>query len=128
LDEATDVANVAILLVFVKYGNKDTGIAEKELLFCRPLKERTTGEDILNLTNAYFTENEIYWSRCIGICTDGATSLTGKHARFVARTKEEATNVSWTYCYIHRQALASKLMPQGLKEVLDNAVKIVNFI
>jgi hypothetical protein len=54
--------------------------------------------------------------------------MTGKHAGFVARTKEVATNVSWSHCCIHREALASKHMPQGLKEVLDDAVKIVNFI
>jgi hypothetical protein len=45
LDESTDVANVAIVLVFVRYINEDTGIAEEELLFFRSLKERTTGED-----------------------------------------------------------------------------------
>jgi hypothetical protein len=76
LDESTDVANLAILLVFEIYINEDTGIAKEELLFCCPLKERTTGEDIFNLTNAYFADNEIDWSRCIGICTDGATSVT----------------------------------------------------
>jgi hypothetical protein len=128
LDESTDVANLSILLVLVRYINEDTGIAEEELLFCRPLKEHATGEDIFNLTNAYFAENEVDWSRCIGICTGGAASMSGKHAGFVARTKEVATNVSWTHCCIHRQALASKRMPQGLKEVPDNAVKIVNFI
>jgi hypothetical protein len=92
------------------------------------LKERTTGEDIFNLTNAYFAEKEVDWSRCIGICTDGATAVTGKQAGFVARTKVVATNVSWSHCYIHREALASERMPQGLKEVLDNTVKIANFI
>jgi hypothetical protein len=77
-----------------------------------PSTERsTTGEDIFNLTNAYFAENEIDWSRCVDICTDGATSVTGKHAGFIARTKEAATNISWTDCCIHRQALASKRMP-----------------
>jgi hypothetical protein len=40
LDESMDVANLAILLVVVRYINEDAGIAEKELLFCRPLKER----------------------------------------------------------------------------------------
>jgi hypothetical protein len=128
LDESTDVANLATLLVFVRYINEDTGIAEEELLFCRPLKERTPGEDIFSLTNAYFAEKERDWCRCIGICTDGATSMTGKHAGFVARTKKVATNDYWTHCCIHRQALASKRMPQGLKEVLDNAEKIGNFI
>jgi hypothetical protein len=100
LDESTDVANLAILLVFVRYINEDT---EEELLFCRPLKERTTGEDTFSLTNAYFAENEIDWSRCADMCTDGATSVTGKQAGFVARTKEVATDVSWTHCCIHRQ-------------------------
>jgi hypothetical protein len=38
LDESTDVANLAILVVFVRYINEDTGIAEEELLFCRSLK------------------------------------------------------------------------------------------
>jgi hypothetical protein len=91
LDESTDVANLGIFLVFVRYINRDT---KEELLFCRPLKERTTGEDIFNLTNAYFAENEIDWSRYTYMCTDGVTSMTGKHAEFVARTKEVATNVS----------------------------------
>jgi hypothetical protein len=50
--------------------------------------------------------------------------MTDKHAGFVARTKEVATNVSWTHCCVHRQALASKRMPQGLKELIDNAIHI----
>jgi hypothetical protein len=92
------------------------------------LKERTIGEDIFNVRNSYFAENETDLSRCIGICTDGATSVTGKHAGFVARSKEVATDVSWTHFFIHMQALALKCMPEGLKEVLDNTWKIVNFI
>uniref|UniRef100_A0A674JCF8 HAT C-terminal dimerisation domain-containing protein n=1 Tax=Terrapene triunguis TaxID=2587831 RepID=A0A674JCF8_9SAUR len=97
LDESSDEANLAILLLFVRYVNE--GLVEDDLLFCRPLEERTTGEDIFNLTNAYFQEKEIDWSR-----------------------------FSWTHYSIHRQALATKRMPEGLKEVLDNAVKMVNFI
>ncbi|CAM4642482.1 unnamed protein product [Lepidochelys olivacea] len=54
--------------------------------------------------------------------------MTGKYTGFVARTKKVASKVSWTHCSIHRQALATNCMPDGLKEVLDNAVKMVNFI
>jgi hypothetical protein len=38
LDGSTHFTNLAILLVFVRYINEDTGIAEEELLFFRPLK------------------------------------------------------------------------------------------
>uniref|UniRef100_A0A8C3HDY0 Uncharacterized protein n=1 Tax=Chrysemys picta bellii TaxID=8478 RepID=A0A8C3HDY0_CHRPI len=126
LDESTDVANLAILLLFVRYVNE--GMVEEDLLFCRPLEERTTGEDIFNLTNAYFQEKEIDWSRCLGICTYGATSMTGKYTGFVARTKKVASKVSWTHCSIHIQALTTKHMLEGLKEMLVKAVKMVNFI
>lgn len=34
----------------------------------------------------------------------------------------------WNHCFIHREALASREMPQNLMEVLKNAVKVVNFI
>jgi hypothetical protein len=36
LDESTDVANLAISLVSVRYINEDLGIVEKDLLFFRP--------------------------------------------------------------------------------------------
>ena len=75
LDESTDVANLAIVLLFVRYINKES--VEEELLFCRPLKERTTGADIFKLTDEYFRENSIDRTHCVGICTDGAKSMTG---------------------------------------------------
>ena len=49
LDESTDVANLAILLLFVRYVNGES--VEEELQFCRSLKERTTGVDIFKLTD-----------------------------------------------------------------------------
>ncbi|CAM4590106.1 unnamed protein product [Lepidochelys olivacea] len=39
LDESTDVANLAILLLFVRYVNG--GMVEEDLLFCQPLEECT---------------------------------------------------------------------------------------
>ncbi|XP_065263663.1 deleted in malignant brain tumors 1 protein-like [Emys orbicularis] len=86
LDESTVVANLAILLLFVHYVNE--GMVEEDLLFCRPLEECTTGEDIFNLANAYSQEKEIDWSHCLDVCTDGATSMMGKYSGFVARTKK----------------------------------------
>ena len=45
-----------------------------------------------------------------------------------AKVKSVVPNASWTYCYTHRQALICKHIPDGLKSVLDDAVKIINFI
>lgn len=37
-------------------------------------------------------------------------------------------NVSWTHCFLHRQALAAKLLPSDLNDVLKEVIKIVNSI
>ncbi|CAM5112037.1 unnamed protein product [Natator depressus] len=58
----------------------------------------------------------------------GATSMLGKCTGFLAQTKKVASDVSWTHCSIHRQALVAKRMPERLKKVLDNAVKTVSVI
>jgi hypothetical protein len=54
LDETTDVAGFAVLFVIVRYINNNS--IEDEMLFCKPLKTRTTGEDIFNLVDSYLKE------------------------------------------------------------------------
>lgn len=40
----------------------------------------------------------------------------------------QCPNASWTHCSLHREALVCKTMAEDLKNVLNTAVKIVNFI
>ncbi|XP_043932352.1 zinc finger BED domain-containing protein 5-like [Protopterus annectens] len=124
-DESTDVANCAILLVIARY-LKDNEV-EENLLFCH-LSQRTRGEDIFNVIDCYFKEKEINWSNCCGLCTDGAKSMSGIYSGLHGLVMKVAPNISWSHCCIHRQSLACKNLPGELKLVLDEAVKVVNFI
>ncbi|GBM26505.1 hypothetical protein AVEN_206185-1 [Araneus ventricosus] len=47
---------------------------------------------------------------------------------YVGRIKLVAPHVAWSRCCIHRQTLAAKPLPDSLKEVLNQSVKVVNFI
>ncbi len=76
----------------------------------------------------FVRKNDIDWERCCGICSDGAKAMTGRHSGLISRVKEVAPRAVWTHCTIHRQALAAKKMPNDLRSVLDEAVKIVNLI
>lgn len=118
LDETTDVANCAQLMVYVHYV-KELSVHE-EFLFCHPLPSRTTAEEIFKVLNDFMQENNIDLGCCCGICTDGARAMTGRHSGLVKKVQEVAPAAVWTHCIIHRQALATKRMPQELK--------IVNFI
>jgi len=126
MDESTDVAGLAILLVFVRYENIHS--FEEDLLFCRPLLSNTTGVQIFGLLDGFFTENKIPWTNCIDVCTDGAKAMVGATAGAVAKIKEKSKEIRSSHCILHRHALAMKTMPFSLKNVMDDAIKIINFI
>ncbi|GBO24367.1 Zinc finger BED domain-containing protein 5 [Araneus ventricosus] len=75
VDESTDVSDLSILLVIVRYLNVNE--LEENLLLCYPLTKRCTGEDIFNAIQDYFCENEIDWAKCCGVCADGGKSMSG---------------------------------------------------
>ncbi|KAJ4945773.1 hypothetical protein JOQ06_023451 [Pogonophryne albipinna] len=124
LDETTDVADLANLMVYVRY--EHDGAAQEDFLFCQPLETRTTAEHIFQLLDAFVQENGLEWKKCVGVCTDGARAMTGRHSGVAARIKEVVPEMRWTHGSIHREALAVEKMPDGLKSVLDSAVKSVN--
>lgn len=126
LDETTDVADLANLLVYVRY--EYDGVAQEDFMFCKSLETITTAEHIFQLLNAFIQEHGLDWKRCVGVCTDGARAMTGRNSGVAARIREVAPEMRWTHCSIHREALAVKRMPDDLKSVLDCAVKTVNFI
>jgi hypothetical protein len=64
----------------------------------------------------------------VGFSSNGARALTGRHRWVVSKVKEVAPDMNWVHCSICREALASKGMPPEFKTVLDNAVKLVNYI
>ena len=120
LDESTDIGNEVNLLCFVRYIY--AGEVHDDFLFCRSLPTHTTGEAVLHSLNDFIMTNNLDWTRCVGICTDGATAMTGKHKGLVAHVRAA------THCCIQREQLAVKIMPLCLKSVLDESVKIVNKI
>ncbi|CAH0404045.1 unnamed protein product [Chilo suppressalis] len=75
MDESTDVAGLAILLVIVRYPYKSS--FEEDMLMCSSLLTNTTGEEIFNKINIFFEEHNLSWNNCIDICTDGAKAMTG---------------------------------------------------
>ena len=126
LDESTDVTNFAQLMMYVRYEYEQA--VEEEFLFCESLPSRTTANEIFKKVDDFVVANELNWENCVGICSDGAAAMTGKHGGAVTQIKQVAPGAKFTHCSIHREALACKAMPVSLKTVLDQSVKIVNFI
>ena len=54
--------------------------------------------------------------------------MSGKPTDFITRARANNSLIKWHHCFIHRVALATMKMPEELKKVFNEAVKIVNFI
>ena len=126
MDESTDVAGLAILLVFIRYIH-DCNVKE-DLLLCKPLKTHTTGECIFELIDSFFEEHNISWKDCSSVCTDGEAAMTGIYSGVVSRMKCKNPKIESIHCFLHRHVLAIKGMPSALKEVIDDVTKMVNYI
>lgn len=125
-DESTDNMNFANLLVFVRY-EKDQRLHD-DLLFCQPLPEHTTGEEIFNIMDEFMQQNKLDWKRCVGISTDGENPMVGSKQGLVSRIQTIAPDAKSAHCCIHREAFATHMISADLKNVLDEAVKIINYI
>jgi hypothetical protein len=86
-------------MVFVRYQYNFQ--IHEDLLFCRPLSGTTKGTDIFKKVGEFFLENELEWSKCIGICTDGAAAMTGRISGFKAEVRKVCPDAKYVHCIIH---------------------------
>ena len=126
LDESNDITGKAQLLAFIRFVcNEDI---TEQFLFCKPLPERSRGQDIFEIVNIYFSSCDLSWNSCISICTDGAPSMSGSVKGFITLAKQKNPRIVFTHCFLHREALASRSLVPELQKVLDEMIKIVNYI
>ncbi|UYV72327.1 hypothetical protein LAZ67_9002655 [Cordylochernes scorpioides] len=128
IDETTDITGKAHLIAFVRFIHENDII--NQFLCCRELHEFTTGKNIFNVKKitSYLEEIKVSWKLCIGICTDGAPAMTGHLKGFVALVRELSGDILVTHCFLHREALVTRYLPSELKIVLEQCVKMINYI
>ncbi|GFV09180.1 SCAN domain-containing protein 3 [Trichonephila clavipes] len=126
VDETTDITGNAQLIAFVRFIHENDII--NQFLCCRELPDFTTGKHIFQVISSYLEEIKVSWKSCIGICTDGAPAMTEHLKGFVAHVKELNEDILVTHCFLHREVLVTKFLPSDLKIVLEQCVKMVNYI
>ncbi|GFV46569.1 zinc finger BED domain-containing protein 5 [Trichonephila clavipes] len=125
LGEATDSNKDAHFIAYVRFWD---GMSAVELLFCKPINLKATAIALFDILNNFINEANIEWKKCVGMCTDGARTMSGRLKSIQALVKQKYPLCIWTHCMIHREALASKEMSPGLNIVLMTVVTVVNYI
>lgn len=126
IDEFTYISGKAQLIGFIRFIH-DNKISN-QFLFCKELLKHTKDQDIFEIVNSYFKQSIISCKMCVGICTDGAPSMVGSIEGFITLAKQIYINLIHTHCFLHHEALISKIFPQELKAVLDQTITMVNYI
>ena len=123
--ESADVSGLAVLLVFIHYRfNKSI---EEDLLLCGSLQRNTTGEEIFNCINNFMQRHEIEQKKCVDVCSAASRVVDGKIAEAVT-LEHVAPGRTSSHCLLYRHALAVKIMPPSVENVLDQAVHIISYI
>ncbi|XP_068206252.1 protein FAM200C-like [Palaemon carinicauda] len=101
----------------------------EEILFCEHLLETTNAMNILELMNSFFAKQNIDCKKNLRtLRIDRAPAMLGGIFGFAALVQKGAPQVIVTHRFLHRHALASKILPPILKEIFSTGVKVVNFI
>ena len=109
----------------MRFVNGDT--IRENFLFCKTLVKTTT-EEIFCITTEYLKNGNLQWEYFISICTDGAAAMVGQNKALVNRVKERNQNVIFTHCFLHRETLVFKTLAADLVLVLNDVVRMVNFV
>jgi hypothetical protein len=126
LDKSTDITGKAPLLVFSRFSSN--GDITAQFLFCIPLPETAKGQDILDAVHSYFSSHNLSWKSCITICTTGAPSISGSLKEFVTLAKQKNSGIVFTHCFLPREALISKPVLSDIQKLLEEMIKMVNYI
>lgn len=54
--------------------------------------------------------------------------MIGSVKGFISLVKERNINIITTHCFLHREVLIGKTLNSDLKSIMDEVVKVVNFI
>ncbi|XP_063786065.1 protein FAM200A-like [Pseudophryne corroboree] len=125
LDEPTDSNKYAHLICYTRFVDCDNIVED---LFCESITAGIKAHDLFQIIDTFLSENQLDWTKCFGVCTDGGRSMSGCYGGLQALIRSKAADALWTHCIIHREALASKHLSPPLNAVMESVLKVVNFI
>ena len=125
LDESTDIAGLLQLSPFIRYISNGKVLVEFPFCIGSTLYR---GDDIFKIFDGFFNDNSLCWDKCAVICTDGEAACTGINSGAIKRVQVKTSNVHWTHCLLHRQALVAKSLSGDLHDTFNCVLKYVNYI
>ncbi|XP_068598134.1 zinc finger BED domain-containing protein 5 [Brachionichthys hirsutus] len=124
LDKAT--AEACLFIAYVRFGT--TSSLCEDLLFCKPVGDRATAEELFSTLDCFLAENGLEWENCVGVCSGAAQTEAGMRDGLRDLVRKASPNAEWTHCVIRGEALASTHPSSGFSEVMTDIVGVVTLM
>ncbi|GFV67640.1 zinc finger MYM-type protein 6 [Trichonephila clavipes] len=80
---------IAINIAYVRFWDGYVSSIE-ELRFFKPIKLKATAIALFDILNNFINDANIEWKNCVGICTDGACTMSGRFKSIQALVKQKS--------------------------------------
>lgn len=122
LDESTDVANTKEMAVVVRYFSQKSGMFCTAFLGLIPISDASSSGLFLHL-KAFLDDVGLDLANCVGVGTDGASVMCGKHNSLFTRMKEVNPRLVLVKCLCHSLHLVCNEAVDVLPTHMDYLVR-----
>ena len=109
IDEVTDIAVQEQLVMFIQFWNRESKASETKFLGVRNLLESSDSANAATITKSVLDELSecgLSVDQLLGLCSDGASVMTGKRNGVAAKLKELNKSLVSVHCICHKLSLA----------------------
>ncbi|GBL72810.1 Zinc finger MYM-type protein 6 [Araneus ventricosus] len=89
LDEAMHSNKDAHLIAYVRFCDGMSAVEEQ--LFCKPIELKATTLALFTILNDFINKEKIEWKNCVGMGTDGVSSMSGRFQSIRALVKQKSS-------------------------------------
>ncbi|KAJ8880840.1 hypothetical protein PR048_017311 [Dryococelus australis] len=116
IDESTDVSVTRKVLIMARIF---TTQVETHLYKVVAFSGKATGENLFNIVNSSFDEDNIPWQNCISMSSDGAKSMVGEFNSLLSCIRGKQENVWFLHCTCHVAHLTASNTCSELPDVCE---------
>jgi hypothetical protein len=102
-------------------------ISSKNFCFADHFQKQQKAKTFFILT-VFLSSYDSSWKSCTSTCMDSVPFISGSLKRFIALAKQKNPRIVSTQYFLHREALVSKSVVPKFQEILDETIKMVNYI
>lgn len=105
IDESTDITIHRQMIILVRFFTSQQ--VETQLYKVVAIEGKASGENLFNIVNSSFEEDNISWENCLSMSSDGAKAMVGEFNSVLSRVRGQQENLWFLHCTCHVAHLAA---------------------